>query len=101
MIGIYQGSLDAFDVGMASGTPNLGVAQAGVDAAQSQSEKDDWLRWQNLYTTEYNRYKDIATDLHAKQAALEAEKSQLEASLIANCGGLDVTEGPMTNLGAL
>ena len=32
--------------------------------------------------------------MRAKQVELEAEKGQLEASIIANCGGLDATEAP-------
>lgn len=80
---------------------NFVNAHAGLDAATTQSEKDEWNRWLGLITTEFNYYKNISDGLHVKQDALNAESSQLEASIVANCGGLSETEAAVTDVPSL
>lgn len=70
------------------------VANAQKDANSATINKDYWVKWYEFLKSEEDYYSGQLDGIKMKQIALEAEKSQLEAYLIKNCGGLDVTEPP-------
>lgn len=59
---------------------------------------ESWVEWLDIVTTEQLFYKGVFDEAKARLAALLAEKGQLEAYLIENCGGLDVIEEPSTDI---
>lgn len=67
-------------------------AQAEVNSATVN--KEYWVRWLEIVKTEQVFYLSRFNEAKGKQEAFKAEKSQIEAYLIANCGGLDVTQPP-------
>lgn len=101
MLVIYGDSVAIFDVGNQQGSIDLQAAKAGLSAASTDDEKNDWGYWVGMIQTEYDFYKNVSNDLHVKQDALKAEYSQLEASIVANCGGLGGPAPQVTDVSSL
>ena len=96
MISINQDTIYALDSRLGSASRNLGIAQAAINASTTETEKDVMTRWQNLIGNEYRYFKFLTDNLREKQTILKTESDQLEASINANCGGLDATDAPFT-----
>lgn len=87
-------SIKSFEEGVNSVSSIVANAQSGYDAATTDSERDYWTQWLNMITSEIAFYRKKIEMMRAKQVVMETEKGQLEASIIANCGGLDATDAP-------
>ena len=96
LIALNQNAIVKFDQFFAGSATLVSIAQAAVDAASLNVES--WVEWLNIVTTEQLFYKGVFDEAKARLATLLAAKAQLEAYLIENCGGLDVTEAPSTDI---
>ena len=90
-----------FTAGNDQGFNDLQAAEAGLSAAVTDDEKEDWGYWVDMIRTEYEFYKNVSIELKKKEEALKAELSELEAYIIANCGGLSETVPPVTDVSSL
>lgn len=86
-----QGLLSVLDYRLASAANSYKGAQAAVNVATTESEKEILLRWQNLIFDQSIFVKNLTDSLREKQSGLQVEFGVLEASIIANCGGLDIS----------